>query len=68
MTVQTRSSSKVSKDGRRILELGNRPDALAFITKGQSKLFELQRKATGTAAATTLGKLLHFLIVVLKKY
>ncbi len=61
MTANIRYSSKVSKDGQRILELGNRPDALAFSIKGQSKLFELQRKATGTAAATTLGKAASFL-------
>ena len=61
MTVDTRYSSKVSKDGQRILELGNRPDALAFVTRAQSKLYQLQRDATGTAAASKLGKAASFL-------
>ena len=61
MTANIRYSSKVTHNNRRIKELGNRPDALAFVTRAQSKLYQMQRSASGTAAASKLGEAASFL-------
>ena len=61
MTANIRYSSKVTHNNRRIKELGNRADALAFVTRAQSKLYQMQRSASGKAAASKLGEAASFL-------